>query len=332
MDARPGKKVIHGGSGKAECEKTSKKILDFSASVNPYPPEIPWECDTFFLEHYPDDSYGRLKEKIADTFHRRVEEICVGNGSIELIRVCCSVVLSGKGTYYTENPTFGEYSYSAEMNGGGRVFRLADADLAFICNPNNPDGSLRSRQEMNALLSEFQNRQSVFCADEAFIELSDPDQSLVSLKQENLLILRSLTKCFSVPGIRFGYGFGSPGLIERIEAARLPWTVNAYAEAFAYLAFDHLGELSESRKRIVQERSFLVAGFRGVGLSCAPSSANYLLVETGQDVTPLCQMLEEKGILVRNCASFGLNTKIRVAVRTHEENRILLEALSGCLP
>lgn len=332
MRAGPGKKVIHGGSGKAECEKTSKKILDFSASVNPYPPKISWECDPFFLEHYPDDSYWRLKEKISGTFHRPPEEICVGNGSIELIRVCCGVVLSGKGTYYTEHPTFGEYSYSAEMNGGVRVPRLADADLAFICNPNNPDGSLRSGQEMNALLVQCHDRRSVFCADEAFIELADPDQSLVSLQQDNLLVLRSLTKCFSVPGIRFGYGFGHPDLIEKIEAARLPWTVNAYAEAFAYRAFDHLDELSESRKIIAAERSFLAGALAARGLSCSPSSANYLLVETGQDAAPLCRVLEEKGILVRNCASFGLDTKIRVAVRTREENRILLEALSECLP
>jgi threonine-phosphate decarboxylase len=332
MTAGPEKKVIHGGSGKRQHEKTLKNVLDFSASVNPFPPEVTWECDAFFLEHYPDDTYSRLKEVIADTFHRKPEEICVGNGSIELIRICCMIILSGKGSYYTETPTFGEYAYSAELFGGRRAKRMADADLLFICNPNNPDGILRSRDEMHSFLGGVEERGAVLAADEAFIDLSDPNQSLSHDKSDSLLVLRSLTKCFAVPGIRFGYGFGPPDLIERIEAARLPWTVNSYAETFALQAFSHFQKLAYSRRLIARERAFLTGELRLRGLSCAPSAANYLLVETGKKVTVLCRMLEKEGILVRNCTSFGLPTKIRVAIRTHDENRQLLEALSACLP
>jgi len=327
-----GKKVVHGGSGKLQQEKTLKNMLDFSASVNPFPPRVPWECGTFFLEHYPDDSYSRLKEVIATTFGRKPEEVCVGNGSIELIRVCCKVILSGKGLYYTETPTFGEYVYSAELSGGRRAKKMDDADLLFICNPNNPDGALRSREEMHSLLAGVEGRGALLAADEAFIELSDPVQSLSHDRSDSLLVLRSLTKSFAVPGIRFGYGFGPPDLIERIEAARLPWTVNAYAEAFALQAFLHLGELAESRRLIARERNFLTTELRLLGLSCAPSSANYLLVQTGKDVQQLCHRLEKQGILVRDCTSFGLPTKIRIAVRTRDENRYLLEALTACLP
>lgn len=332
MAAGAGKKAVHGGYGKRQQEKTGKNVLDFSASVNPYPPAMRWECDAFLLEHYPDDTYARLKETIAETFHRSPEEICVGNGSIELIRVCCKVILSGTGSYYTETPTFGEYAYSAELFGGRRASRMADADLTFICNPNNPDGQLRSRAQMHTLLSGIADAGALLCADEAFIELSDPDQSLCNENSDHLLVVRSLTKCFAVPGIRFGYGFGSPGLIRRIEAARLPWTVNAYAEAFALQAFRHLGQLAESRRLIARERSFLRDELGRRGLSCAPSSANYLLIDTGKNVKDLCRSLEKTGILVRDCTSFGLPTKIRVAVRTHDENRRLLEALSACLP
>lgn len=332
MTAGIPKKVIHGGSGKQKQEKTRKKVLDFSASVNPYPPDIEWDCDPFFLTHYPDDSYSRLKEVIAETFRRTPDEICVGNGSIELIRACCRVILAGKGRYYTEDPTFGEYAYSARLYGGIRTRSMEEADLTFICNPNNPDGSLRSRDEMSNILSRCTRTGSVFCADEAFIELADPDQSLVSHPCDNLLVLRSLTKCFSVPGLRFGYGFGSTDLVGQIEAARLPWTVNAYAEAFALRAFTKYQELSRSRRLIAREREYLVTSLSRLGLSCAPSSANYILIETGEPVHQLCINLEKQGILVRNCTSFGLKTKIRVAVLRHEENRILVEALSACLP
>jgi threonine-phosphate decarboxylase len=78
----------------------------------------------------------------------------------------------------------------------------------------------------------------LFC-DEAFIELSDPVQSMVDVRDPALFVLRSLTKSFSVPGIRFGYGFGDPAIIEKIEITRPPWSVNAFAEAYALLAFQH---------------------------------------------------------------------------------------------
>jgi threonine-phosphate decarboxylase len=332
MVQETGKKVVHGGSGKLQREKTSKNMLDFSASVNPFPPQIRWECDSFCLEHYPDDSYSRLKEVIADIFHKKPDEICVGNGSIELIRVCCKVILSGKRSYYTETPTFGEYAYSAEIFGGKRTKKMAAADLIFVCNPNNPDGFLRSRDEMHSILAGVEDQGAILAADEAFIELADPAQSLTQKTSDSLLVLRSLTKCFAVPGLRFGYGFGAPDLVEQIEAARLPWTVNAYAEAFALQAFRHLDDLAQSRRLIVRERNFLERELRLLGLSCAPSSANYLLVDTGKDVQQLCHRLEMQGILVRDCTSFGLPTKIRIAIRTRNENRSLMEALTVCSP
>lgn len=326
-----GKKVIHGGSGKRECEKTKKEVLDFSASVNPYPPRVSWKCGPFFLEHYPDDSYARLKEVIARTFQREPEEICVGNGSIELIRTSCKILLSNKkASFYTETPTFGEYAYSAEMYGGRRAELISDANLCFVCNPNNPTGTLRSREEMRTFLDAAEQQNGMLCIDEAFIELSDPAQSLVSEESQNLLILRSLTKCFSVPGIRFGYGFGDPDLISKIEAARLPWTVNSYAEAFALQAFRHYDELEESRLRIAWERSSLEKALHSLGFSCTPSSANFLLVETGKEVHSLCAKLTQRGIVVRDCTSFGLPTKIRVAIRTKLENEILIQEIDRC--
>ena len=80
-------RVVHGGNGKRQHEKTQKMVLDFSASVNPHPPRFEWECNPESLSYYPDNNYTQLKEVIAKTFHRDVDEVCVGNGSIELIRI-----------------------------------------------------------------------------------------------------------------------------------------------------------------------------------------------------------------------------------------------------
>jgi threonine-phosphate decarboxylase len=331
MTDRSRKKVVHGGYGKRQHEKTQKNVLDFSASTNPFPPTVLWSCDPFFLNHYPDDNYTELKETIGRTFYRKPEEICVGNGSMELIRVFCSEIFTRYRTFFTETPTFGEYEYSAHIAGAEKVQDLTNADVCFICNPNNPTGILQTKAAMTSLVAEMEGHNGILCADEAFIELADPAQSLADIQNTSLVLLRSLTKCFAVPGVRFGYGFGDPDLIEKMEARRPPWSVNAYAEAFALQAFRHYDELEQSRIFIGRERTWLIDHLQALGLSCAPSLTNFLLIETGGNVDELCKKLEAVDVLVRDCTSFGLPTSIRIAVRTRDENRCLLEALAACL-
>jgi threonine-phosphate decarboxylase len=326
------KRDVHGGTGKREREKTKKNLADFSASTNPFPPRFNWNCDPTYLTYYPDDTYFDLKERISQTFHRRPEEICVGNGSIEIIRVFCQVALKGtKKTFFADTPTFGEYELSARLAGAKRTHNSDKADVSFICNPNNPTGILRNRQDLLWRLNKVKSHDGLLFCDEAFIELSDPSQTLADMIDPNLFVLHSLTKSFAIPGIRFGYGFGDPELIDKIEISRPPWSVNAFAEAFALEAFRHMDELSQSRSAIEKERERLTNGINALGLHCHPSSVNFILVNCGRDVTSLCTALLRHDILVRNCTSFGLPSCIRVAVRTPEENRLLLEALSACM-
>ena len=326
------KRVVHGGTGKRQLERTRKNVLDFSASVNPYPPKFEWHCNPEFLASYPDDSYHELKERIGSVFHRNPEEICVGNGSIELIRVFCQVVLRGGKYFFCESPTFGEYALSARLSGAAPVDNSAMADVSFICNPNNPTGILQDKMSLMQMLSEMKLNDNILFCDEAFIELSDPKESLADITDPNLFVLHSLTKSFSVPGIRFGFGFGAADLIEKIEISRPPWSVNAFAEAFAMQALVHIEDLEASRERIRQERDWLFHEITALGFYCHPSSVNFILVECHRDVAKLCESLIGRSILVRDCTSFGLPTCIRVAVRTHDENLLLMEAMAACMP
>lgn len=326
------KREIHGGTGKRIREKSKKKVVDFSASTNPFPPRFTWECNPESLAYYPDDTYFELKERIAAAFHRTSDEICVGNGSIELIRVFCSVVLRGnKRTFFCEAPTFGEYELSARLSGARKIKNIHKPDVTFTCNPNNPTGILQQKHDLEHLLSSVKSHDGLLFCDEAFIELSDPAQSMADIRDPHLFVLHSLTKSFSIPGIRFGYGFGDPELIDKIEITRPPWSVNAFAEAFALEAFNHLDQLTASRTAITREREWLAIGIDRLGLHCKPSSANFILVDCGIGAASLCSALLRHDILVRDCTSFGLPTFIRVAVRTPEENRLLLEALSVCM-
>ena len=327
-------RVVHGGTGKRQQEKTHKMVLDFSASVNPYPPVFSWAMDPGRLSVYPDDTYSELKDRIARVFHRRPEEICVGNGSIELIRVFCSVIFRDAltpRTFFQESPTFGEYALSARLAGAVSTGERSGAAVSFLCNPNNPTGRLTPKAEVLRQLRVTKEQAGMLFVDEAFIELADPGESMADIRDPGLFVLRSLTKSFSVPGIRFGYGFGDPALIEKIEIARPPWSVNAYAEAYAMEALLHMDELAASRSAIERERTLLATELQALGMHCIPSRANYILAEYGSDVADLCESLTHEGILVRDCTSFGLPTSIRVAVRTRDENRHLIEALAACV-
>lgn len=166
--------------------------------------------------------------------------------------------------------------------------------------------------------------------DEAFIDLADPRASVADLRDPDLFVLRSLTKSFAVPGIRFGFGFGDPELIDAIERTRPPWTVNRYAEIFAISAIRHLSDLEQSRQFIARNRESLGKSIQSLGFTPHQSDTNYILINTGRQASELTAELLAKGVLVRDCTSFGLPESIRVAVRTEDENQVLLEALSAC--
>ncbi|MCQ1538935.1 pyridoxal phosphate-dependent class II aminotransferase [Methanocalculus taiwanensis] len=328
------KRQMHGGIiRKLRKQKSRNGILDFSASMNPFPPHVEWRPEDCDLGDYPDDTYSDLKEAIGSVYSRDPDEITVGNGSVELIRIFAQVMAPPGTTAFIERSTFGEYAQSVRLAGGSVTDNPHErVNIRYLCNPNNPTGTLLTKHVIVNLLDTCREEGSSLFLDEAFIDLSDPKESLVNHRDPDLFILRSLTKAFSVPGIRFGFGFGDPELIEAIELTRPPWTVNRYAEIYTIEAIRHIPDLEESRRKIAIERDFLTKSIRSIGLAPHSSSANYILIDAGMNSSDLTSALLNEGILVRDCRSFGLPESIRVAVRSHEENRILIEALSICAP
>jgi len=330
---RPGLpvKVLHGGTIKRHFENTGTFAIDFSASLNPFPPTIDWDFPPSLLDHYPDDDYIQLKEVIGRQFHRDIEEIALGNGSIELIRSFCQAMFRNSSAAKIDTPTFGEYLLSVELAGGHQVKDGEIPSAAFLCNPNNPTGQLISKKDVSMLLKSYADLGTCLFLDEAFIELSNPRESLIDTRDSHLCILRSLTKCFSVPGLRFGYAFADPDLVCALEVLRPPWSVNAFAEHFAIQAFKQYHELEESRRKIRNERNYLVKSLHDLGFTVIPPSANFILADTGMDAGALCDSLTGRGVLVRDCTSFGLPQSIRISVRTRSENEFLVETLQACV-
>lgn len=319
---------VHGGL--ARREQSEPGWLDFSANLNPFPPRVAWTPDPACLEHYPDDRYPELREAIARTFGRRADEVTVGNGSVEVIRAFCMAALEPGDRVCIDRPTFGEYRVASELAGAHATPEPDGAAARFLCNPNNPTGALLARSAVEDALAETPAIARLFI-DEAFIELADPSASMLGSDDDRVFVLRSMTKAFSVPGIRLGFGFGDPEIVDRCERCRTPWSVNAFAETFALAALREYPVLEEARRKIGIEREMLSAGLAALGFAPMPAAANFICAASPVPVDVLARALDHHRIRVRDCASFGLPGSIRVAVRTRDENRRLLEGLEACL-
>lgn len=328
MERRLPERALHGGLARREQDEDG--WIDFSANLNPYPPRIDWTPDLACLEHYPDDRYPALKEEVARVFGRHVDEVTVGNGSIEVIRAFCIAAIGPGDRACIDRPTFGEYRFAAELAGAGVTPDAGGADVLFLCNPNNPTGALLGRPEIEEIFTGIGDDARLF-VDEAFIELADPSFSMLGSDDDRVFVLRSMTKAFAVPGLRLGFGFGDPDIVERCERCRAPWSVNAFAEAFALEALRHYPALEESRRQIRAERARLEAGLADLGFATMPASANFICATSPVPPALLASGLACRRIRIRDCASFGLPAEVRVAVRRRDENQRLLEELAACL-
>lgn len=329
-------------------------IIDFSSNSNPlgFPPAVISLLmkGAAALSCYPDTHASELREALARSLSCSCGNIMVGNGSTELIYLIPRVLKPRRALIC--RPTFSEYERSLHAAGcavcylplrekrGYRirveeaVGMLGGADMMFLCNPNNPTGTLTCRDELLPLLAEAEKQGVVVVLDEAFIDFT-PRESMASDvgSRENLIVLRSMTKFFGVPGIRLGYLLAPAAVVKQLNRYKEPWTVNGLAQKIgvACIADRHFGE--KTNRFVEAERGYLVSRLQAIGgFHPYPSSANYILVKIarkGLSSTVLYEELARRGILIRDCRSFqGMGGRfVRVAVRQRRHNRLLLSAL-----
>jgi len=344
----------HGGKVQEARLKLGFEPLDFSANINPLGSPPLKELVSRELKqigHYPDSSYQGFR-RAASRFVQ-VDPGCIvpGNGSSELIRIFAEAVLEEGDLAMIPTPTFGEYENQSHL-AGGRTERLAiggdglpiirDSDLRrakalFLCNPNNPTGRLLSQNQVHDLADRCEEAEVFLLVDEAFIELSCPEESVAQLapSREYLFVMRSLTKSFGVPGMRLGFGVTNPLLAGIMDRAKIPWSIGSIAAAAAEYLLGCEDHLTRSRELIAEELNYLIPSLKNLGLDPLPSQVNFILVNIesaglGSDV--LAERTMARGVLVRDCQSFGLEKSyIRVAVRGHEDNERLIDVLERAL-
>ncbi len=348
------KECQHGGGVREAASILGAEPLDFSANINPlgFPPlEDLVLRELAGIGHYPDNGYPGLRRAAAGFVGVDARNIVPGNGSSELIRLFAEAVLEEGKLALIPTPTFGEYENQSLLAGG--LIRkvqigqdgmpplseadLEDASALFLCNPNNPTGWLLPAELVAELARRCEQCETFLLVDEAFIELSDPQQSVAHLasEQEHLFVMRSLTKSFGIPGLRLGFGVTNPLFAQIMNRARIPWSIGSIAAAAGEYLLSCEEHLVRSRKVVAEELAWLTSALHSLGLQPLPSRVNFILVNigpSGQASDILAERTMAAGVLVRDCQSFGLGKDyIRVAVRNRAENEQLIAALELAL-
>jgi len=292
------------------------------------------------VDHYPEPDGGALKEKIAE-FHKVSPDNClVANGSVEAFYLVALAYQPAKSVIAT--PCFSEYEDACTIhnhiiefvsNSKGWVNQNFGNAIVWFGNPNNPDGKVIPPKVLAKMLE--QNPAATFLVDEAYGSLCSDFQSAVSLIKRfpNLLIVRSFTKNFAVPGLRLGYLLGNPELIDRLNNLKMPWTVNSLALEAGMYIMDHYQQLMPDKSKVERTSKAFQSQLKELEdmLTVIPSDCNYCLVKlNGPYAGKLKQFLvDEYGVLIRDASNFrGLDEHyIRLAVQSPEHNELLIKGL-----
>jgi threonine-phosphate decarboxylase len=333
-------------------------ILDFSASINPLGPApgVREAVAAAFdrLVHYPDSDCMELRLALAGRHGLATENLCVGNGSTELIYLLPRLVAGRRALVIA--PPFSEYARALHRDGlevgylhlspedGFALHperlreRLKDGyDLVMLANPGNPTGRLYPLPEVRTIRDLCREAGSFLVIDEAFMDFCEAASAKrLAAADDGLLLLRSMTKFYALPGLRLGYGIGSPATIARLAGLREPWSVNTLAQAAGLASLTAPGHAEQTLTLVAGERQRLFDGISALpSLRPFPGAANYLLVEitAGPPAGELARLLLQERILIRVCGNFtGLDERFfRVAVRLPEENDRLLAGLGEIL-
>ncbi len=339
----------HGGNIYEIEQKYRKKVIDFSANINPLgpPPELK---DKLYknmddIIHYPDLNADKPLRDISDYWGIGKKNVLLGNGSAELIYLIFSAFRPE--TVLIPAPTFSEYERAGrsanskidflklKANDGFRSnpARIKKKDVFFLCHPNNPTGNfiLDNPEDIGKLAG----RLTVI--DEAFMDFlpDEKEHSFVkrAAKSRKMAVLRTFTKMFALPGLRIGYIVSHKDTIEKLRRCQPPWNTNSLAQSAAGLVLEEKEHVAKTIKLMEEEKKYLFREISAIkNLSPYPSLANFILIKiNSKNLTSslLQEKLISEGILIRDCANFrGLSDKyIRTAVRTHRENSGLIRAL-----
>jgi len=321
------------------------KVIKLNTNENPYPPspaamEILRTLDRERLRRYPDPFSGQVRQAVSRVFHFPDDWIIVGNGSDELLslllRACCE---PGKPVAYAM-PTYVLYRTLAELQDAECVevpydedYRLPVDELAatrspltIVCSPNSPSGTVASLDDLKRLATAVSG---LLAVDEAYVDFADGNALELVKQHDNVIVLRTLSKGYSLAGLRLGFGITQPPLIEELIKVKDSYNVNAVSCFIGAAAILDQSYKNDNAGRVVASRKKLSDALAEMGFRVWPSQSNFLLVRPPKgDAERLYFSLKQEGILVRYFRQPRLEDKLRITVGTDDENASLLLSLA----
>lgn len=328
-----------------------KQYIDFSVNLNPLgvPNDIKeqWPQWLALIEDYPDPVGSHLQQMIASYIKVSPEHIILGNGGAQLITLIANFI--SKKRIAIVQPTFLEYEKMCEAfecdiqhivleedkwDDLSLVFpMIKEFDAVFLCHPNNPTGTIYSEEQIVALIEQCERNQCYLIIDEAFYDFVEGFASAASFvpKYNYLIVIRSLTKMYSIAGIRLGYALAAPEVILSLQKVQPHWSVNAIALEAGVSCLQNELFVKDTQTFVEAERERLTLILKDLNFKVSTSRVNYFLLRDHRLASQrkLIHFLLEKGIVPRHTENFrGLDGRwIRLAVKNREENNILLKVL-----
>lgn len=328
--ARDVGRVPHGSSD-------DDSLVDFSANTNPRVPDGVAEVYQSAFEtarSYPSEPPTEFRETAADYVDCDPEQVVPTPGGLAAIRATIALTVDEGDSVLVPSPSFAEYAREIRLQGGKPHFTIQNSiptadpephSLAIVCNPNNPTGNAYPNDELRSFAERCRECDTTLLVDEAFLGFTDRP-SLAGMA--GVVVARSLTKLFGLPGLRAGFAVATGEIREALANARRPWNVGVPALATGEYCMRQEEFITTTRERVRAERERMRTALQS-DFDVHPSDAPFLLLDVDdRNVDEILAHARENGLAVRDARTFrGLDSHVRVAVREAEENDRLIEVL-----
>ncbi len=331
-----------------EQPRPGTRVIKLNTNENPYPPspraiEAIHQLDGETLRRYPDPMSTPAREAAAKIYDVPVDFIMAANGSDEILAYIARACLEPRLKMAYPVPTYLLYPVLGRMQDcdcaevpynndfGIPVEKLIKADgaVTIICSPNNPDGNTASLRDLEALAG---NLSGLLVVDEAYCDFAEGNAMGLVKRFSNVIVLRTLSKGYSLAGLRLGFGIAHPDVLKGILKVKDSYNVSAMAIRIGAAALLDQDYLKATVSRVLESRKKLAADLAALGFRVWPSQSNFLFVSPpGGDAEHVFQSLRKRGILVRHFNRPGIGDKLRISVGTPDDMLALISTLQEIL-
>ncbi|MCL4155279.1 UNVERIFIED_CONTAM: hypothetical protein GTU68_006651, partial [Idotea baltica] len=333
-------------------------IVKLASNENPYGPSatvrIAIEHSLDKINIYPDATASELRQLLSDKLQVDADSIIVGNGSEELISIAARTFLNAADEMTTVSPDFGLHAiHTMSMGACVRYIKFND-DFSFnvegiidalkkkpkmlcISSPSNPVGSFLREQDIKSIARACGDH-TVFVFDEAYYEYASTESDYpdcISILRDSgarFILLRTFSKAYGLAGIRIGYGIANhKDVIEHMHRVRMPFNVNTIAQIAAASALNDSSHMNHCCKVAARDREVVFQALSKMGLKIAPSTTNFLFVNTNHSANQIAEALQSRGVIVKPWSSPGYDTFIRISIGTPAEIEYFLASIEDVL-